>query len=479
MKRYHALLSIGGGFLFIFLPIGALVVSSLRSDPRVDLRRRAAAPPDHATAAAADKTAREALEKQLATMVSRLDALEGTVSRLVDAKRALASNEPHPLVFPPTSRLSDPGLILPSRDSANVPSPSSDINPTPARSGASVSSSSRGPNGETPDDPQSASSREQKGGTAANESPDYQVLRREFEQLKEQIKVLTVARQTAPTPAERAPAERTAVTTETSTQPAPAPEEVAARVVQEQPATRQPSPDSATDSATDKSPPGERGPAGLTVRTSKTRPNRGRNTKAAQGGASGDKPDAKTNARPDNDQASSPDGEADGNSSEPLSEKELARAAKSKLRQGRSTPGDQADAATDPATGVKAGGLVDEEEDQPFIQIEIGSPREGATVGRVERLYAYTNVPGWPVVLVSSSQDDDSWWAQPVVGRHAHQIGAKVHFGNDESFSGSSFRLVILLLDSEEEAVRFRTARQFKEIPRGIKRSREFRYVLR
>jgi hypothetical protein len=37
--------------------------------------------------------------------------------------------------------------------------------------------------------------------------------------------------------------------------------------------------------------------------------------------------------------------------------------------------------------------------------------------------------------------------------------------------------MVILLLDNSAQAVRFRTAHEFKEIPPGLRRSPVFRYV--
>lgn len=116
---------------------------------------------------------------------------------------------------------------------------------------------------------------------------------------------------------------------------------------------------------------------------------------------------------------------------------------------------------------------------QDVVEILLQTPMDGMTVNRVEQLYAQSRSPGWPVVLVRSSFDDEEWWAQPIGGRRGTQIMSRVHFGNDRTPRGSAFSMVILLLDGYEEAVRFRTARRFTKIPKGIRRSREFMFVLK
>ena len=63
------------------------------------------------------------------------------------------------------------------------------------------------------------------------------------------------------------------------------------------------------------------------------------------------------------------------------------------------------------------------------------------------------------------------------MARRNQYIAARVHFGNNDTFVGSPYVLTILMLDSAEEAVRFRAARQFKELPKGIRRSQVFHFV--
>jgi hypothetical protein len=124
-----------------------------------------------------------------------------------------------------------------------------------------------------------------------------------------------------------------------------------------------------------------------------------------------------------------------------------------------------------------AAGAVREDPKPQLVNIKVVSHPEGGVVPRVVDVVAQTSAAGWPVVLVRSELNDECWWAQQSVGRQGQYIAARAHFGNERSFRGSSFRMVILLLDTPEEAVRFQTARQFKEIPRGIRRSKEFKFV--
>lgn len=178
-------------------------------------------------------------------------------------------------------------------------------------------------------------------------------------------------------------------------------------------------------------------------------------------------PPARKDAR-----AASPEMTADESTAKPepesskvLTADELSKVAKTNLRDRMATEVDPAE--------------IDEEPVERVEEIFLRRPLDGMTVNRVEQLYAQTTAPGWPVVLVRSSFDDEEWWAQPISGRRGAQITARVHFGNDTTPRGTAFSMVILLLDGYEEAVRFRTARRFKEIPKGIRRSQQFMFVLK
>jgi hypothetical protein len=109
--------------------------------------------------------------------------------------------------------------------------------------------------------------------------------------------------------------------------------------------------------------------------------------------------------------------------------------------------------------------------------VAIQTPVESAPVGRVENVVAMTNAKGWPIALIRSNLPDDVWWVQQVVGIQGNAFAARVNFGNEYSLSGSEYRMVIVFLDSPDEVRRFRIAKQFKDIPEGTRRSREFHYI--
>jgi len=121
---------------------------------------------------------------------------------------------------------------------------------------------------------------------------------------------------------------------------------------------------------------------------------------------------------------------------------------------------------------------LDEWDDQPYFPLSIARPASGM-VHHWEEFVATTNVPGWPVVMVRSETEGDDWWVQQLVARRGNVIAAKVSFGNEQTVSGHEFEVVILLLDSSAESVRFRTARKFKKLPEGVQRSVVYRYVRR
>jgi hypothetical protein len=112
-----------------------------------------------------------------------------------------------------------------------------------------------------------------------------------------------------------------------------------------------------------------------------------------------------------------------------------------------------------------------------MVDVRISRPAPGSVVARWEDVIAMTLEPGWPVVLVRSEDKGDSWWVQQTVTRQGNVIGARVNFGNVDTLSAKGFEMVVLLLDNSAQAVRFRTAHEFKAIPPGLRRSPVFRYV--
>lgn len=154
-------------------------------------------------------------------------------------------------------------------------------------------------------------------------------------------------------------------------------------------------------------------------------------------------------------------------------------------------------AVAEPAKGQSAAGNT---EDNPFLvrsappgtgngnphapaeeviteDVILQTPAENVPVDRVENVVAATKAKGWPIALVRSDLPDDVWWVQQVIGIQGTSFAARANFGNEYSVSGSAYRMVIVFLDSPDEVRRFRIAKQFKEIPAGVRRSREFFFI--
>lgn len=116
----------------------------------------------------------------------------------------------------------------------------------------------------------------------------------------------------------------------------------------------------------------------------------------------------------------------------------------------------------------------------PQAQLEevvLQRPLETRRVGRVEDVVAVTRATGWPIALVRSDIPGDEWWVQQMIGINGTTFAARVNFGNADSITGSGYRMIFVFLDSPEEVRRFRIAKQFKEIPEGVRRSREFQFI--
>ena len=123
-------------------------------------------------------------------------------------------------------------------------------------------------------------------------------------------------------------------------------------------------------------------------------------------------------------------------------------------------------------------GTVESHTTDPLLEdVVIQTHSEQRPVSRIENLMAMTRAKGWPVALVRSDLPGDDWWVQQMVGIHGNAFSARVNFGNEQSIAGSVYRLVFVFLDSPDEVRRFRIAKQFKEIPEGIRHSREFFFV--
>lgn len=110
-------------------------------------------------------------------------------------------------------------------------------------------------------------------------------------------------------------------------------------------------------------------------------------------------------------------------------------------------------------------------------EVILQQPLESRMVSRMENVVAVTRAQGWPVALVKSDLPDDQWWVQQMVGIRGNAFAARVNFGNERSIRGSVYHLVFVFLDSPDEVRRFRIAKQFKELPEGVRRSRQYTFT--
>ncbi|APZ93950.1 hypothetical protein Fuma_03568 [Fuerstiella marisgermanici] len=120
-----------------------------------------------------------------------------------------------------------------------------------------------------------------------------------------------------------------------------------------------------------------------------------------------------------------------------------------------------------------------EETPAEVVDIILQQPLESRPVSKIENLVAVTRTTGFPIALVRSGLPDDHWWVQQMVGARGNAFAGRVNFGNEDSIPGSVYHLVIVFLDSPDEVRRFRIAKQFRKLPEGIRRSREFTFVRR
>jgi hypothetical protein len=151
-----------------------------------------------------------------------------------------------------------------------------------------------------------------------------------------------------------------------------------------------------------------------------------------------------------------------------------------KSSDGRRTRKQKRDEVPDAESDLRHSANIAEGNQLPEGLIEdvaIQTPLETQPVGRVENVVAVTRAKGWPVALIKSDLPDDVWWVQQMVGIQGTSFNARVNFGNEYTLSGTQYQMVIMFLDSADEVRRFRIAKQFKDVPAGVRRSREFRYI--
>jgi len=133
----------------------------------------------------------------------------------------------------------------------------------------------------------------------------------------------------------------------------------------------------------------------------------------------------------------------------------------------------------DPGQFLKNGAADKSEIPDVYEDVLLQSPAAQRPVNRIENVVANTTASGWPIALVKSELPDDVWWVQQMVGIRGKSFAARVNFGNGDTLPGSRFELVFVFLDSQEEVRRFRIAKQFKELPEGVRKSRTYTFVRR
>ena len=111
-----------------------------------------------------------------------------------------------------------------------------------------------------------------------------------------------------------------------------------------------------------------------------------------------------------------------------------------------------------------------------FVDLTVSVPKEGV-VRRVEGMVAKTRSKGFPVAVIRSELPDSPWWVQKTTFFQPPYFKIHLRFGNEDTESQTRYRLVILMLETREEATRFMTADQITAIPEGMRRTRELNYV--
>lgn len=104
----------------------------------------------------------------------------------------------------------------------------------------------------------------------------------------------------------------------------------------------------------------------------------------------------------------------------------------------------------------------------------IVSPKAKQEVERTAELTGKALIRGWPVVVVRPEQGDATWWVQdPVVVKQPGYFQAPLIFGNENTVVGTKFRVVVLMLQSAEEAKKFTPGQELKSLPEAAPRSAE------
>ena len=120
------------------------------------------------------------------------------------------------------------------------------------------------------------------------------------------------------------------------------------------------------------------------------------------------------------------------------------------------------------------GALAAAPPDPKEVPAAVLEPAEGAKVEQSSEVIGEVLVPGWPVVLVKPLAGDQLWWVQsPVEEVRGGRFTTPVLFGNDETKSGTQFRIVILVAKTKDEAMKFERGQTKGALPPGLPRSEQ------
>jgi hypothetical protein len=102
------------------------------------------------------------------------------------------------------------------------------------------------------------------------------------------------------------------------------------------------------------------------------------------------------------------------------------------------------------------------------------APTSGTEVKGRHELVGKLLTTGHPVVLVRSDQSGSQWWVQEAVEATGPQtFKANLQIGNERTPNGTEFRVVILVAQTEEAALRFKPGVPHRSLPVTMPRSAE------
>jgi hypothetical protein len=112
------------------------------------------------------------------------------------------------------------------------------------------------------------------------------------------------------------------------------------------------------------------------------------------------------------------------------------------------------------------------------VPATVEEPKAGAKVEQISEVEGEVLTSGWPVVLVRPLAGDQPWWIQaPVEEVRGGRFSAPVLFGNDDTKTGTQFRVVIVVANSKKDAMKFERGKTLSALPAGTPRSEQVTVV--